>query len=107
MKKLTLTIALIIGITTCTFAQEYSGDRGMFGRGNDQGASWGRNLEDWMDGLFQNMDYEEYRGETDEIILPGEHGLDEDTEGSPLGTGIAVLTALGAAYLVGKKRKEE
>jgi hypothetical protein len=26
---------------------------------------------------------------------------------TPLGTGIAVLTALGAAYLVGKRRKED
>ena len=40
------------------------------------------------------------------IILPGSHGGDGDAD-APLGTGIAVLTTLGAAYLVGKRRREE
>jgi len=40
------------------------------------------------------------------IILPGSHG-DEGDADAPLGTGIAVLTTLGAAYLVGKRRREE
>ena len=40
--------------------------------------------------------------------LPG-HGETDNQDGNdtPLGTGIAVLTALGAAYLVGKKRNED
>ena len=43
------------------------------------------------------------------MIMP-EHGVDynqgaQDT--TSLGSGIAVLLGLGAAYLVGKKRKEE
>ena len=40
------------------------------------------------------------------INLPINHGLDSDQEG-PLGSGIAVLAALGGAYLVAKKRKKE
>jgi LPXTG-motif cell wall-anchored protein len=31
----------------------------------------------------------------------------DDNEPAPLGSGIAVLVGLGAAYLVGKKRREE
>ena len=37
--------------------------------------------------------------------LPGHGG--NDNADAPLGSGIALLTALGAAYLVGKKRREE
>ena len=41
---------------------------------------------------------------TTPLTLPG-FGSTDDEE-APLGTGIAIMTALGAAYLVGKKRKE-
>ena len=37
--------------------------------------------------------------------LPG-HGGSSNAD-APLGSGIAMLTVLGAAYLVGKKRREE
>jgi hypothetical protein len=42
------------------------------------------------------------------LVLPEHHGesTDSGAEG-PLGSGIAVLVGLGAAYLVGKKRREE
>ncbi|MDO5342518.1 MAG: hypothetical protein Q4F69_08715 [Bacteroidia bacterium] len=36
--------------------------------------------------------------------LPGVHGADYDQD-APLGTGIMVLTALGAGYVVAKRRK--
>ena len=40
--------------------------------------------------------------------MPGLPGHDESgNQDAPLGTGIAVLTALGAAYLIGKRRKED
>ena len=44
----------------------------------------------------------------DDVAMPllPPHGSD-DNEPAPLGSGIAVLAGLGAAYLVGKKRKEE
>ena len=44
---------------------------------------------------------------TTPFILPGSHGGSDDVDATPLGTGIAVLTALGTAYLVGKRRREE
>ena len=37
--------------------------------------------------------------------LPG-HG-DEGDQNGPLGSGVAVLLGLGAAYLIGKKRNEK
>ena len=51
--------------------------------------------------LFANRD-----GSTLGVLnLPNAHGLDGDQ--APLGSGIAVLAALGGAYLVSKKRKKE
>lgn len=86
MKKLALTFAIVLGLSMTTFANPNGG------------------------GLFQ-------RGTTDETInreggtltspgLPG-HGEEGDQDGTPLGSGIAVLMGLGAAYLVGKKRNEK
>lgn len=39
------------------------------------------------------------------LNLPNMHGLDGDQD-TPIGSGIAVLAALGGAYLLRKKRKE-
>ena len=86
MKKLALTIAIVLGLGLTTFANP----GGMFQRGTTD---------------------EEYTGTSSYFrdggspMLPN-HGLNEN-QNAPLGTGIAVLTALGAAYLVGKKRKED
>ena len=80
MKKLAMTIAIVLGLSMASFAQG---------------------------GLFQ-------RGGTDEITmnrdgngpgLPGHGGT--GNQDAPLGSGIAVLMGLGAAYLVGKKRSED
>ena len=87
MKKLALTIAIVLGLCTTTFA---NGGGGLFKRGY--------------------MTDEEYYGAGDfrgvKPLLPN-HNLDDnfDADG-PLGTGIALMTALGAAYLAGKKRRE-
>ena len=40
------------------------------------------------------------------IALPG-FGQTDDQDGAPLGSSIAVLLGLGAAYMVSKKHKEE
>ena len=93
MKKLALTIALILGITMTTFA-----DGGLFNRGNN--ARYG-----------QSSGYTYFNAKEPgmrEGIMPGipGHGLDGN-QPAPLGSGIAVLVGLGAAYLVGKKRREE
>ena len=45
-------------------------------------------------------------GSSSLLSLPTSHGSNSDFE-SPLGSGIAVLLGLGAAYLVAKKRNEE
>ena len=86
MKKLALTIAIVLGLSLSSFA-EYGG------------------------GLFQRgvVSDEEYygMGYRDNLmpVLPT-HNL-EGNQDAPLGSGIAVLMGLGAAYLVSKKRKED
>ena len=86
MKKLALTIAIVLGLGLSSFAQG-----GMFQRGADP---------DQENGYFGQG-----RASTDVPMLPG-HNL-EGNQDTPLGTGIAVLAVLGGAYLVGKKRREE
>ena len=83
MKKLALTFAIVLGLSMTTFAE----GGGLFQRGGEQENNY-------------------YTREGSGIVLPG-HGESDNQEATPLGTGIAVLTALGAAYLVGKKRNEE
>ena len=89
MKKIALTIAIVLGFGLTTFAGPNGG--GLFQRGITDEEYYGA-------GYYFNR-------ETGAPMLPV-HGS-EDNENAPLGTGIAVLTALGAAYLVGKKRREE
>ena len=81
MKKLALTIAIVLGLSVASFAQG-----GLFQRGAEPESNTNR------EGTPS---------------LPGQHGLEGDQPATPLGTGIAIMTALGAAYLVGKKRKED
>ena len=91
MKKLILTIAIILGMGTTTFAQNefYGSDEvyeeaGLFGKGSR---------------LFPS---------TDEPLLPDHEDEDDfDANGAPMGSGIAVLVSLGAAYAVARKRREE
>ena len=89
MKKLALTIAIVLGLSMTTFAD----GGGLFQRGNtseQEKAFFNGNRDGGTPGL------------------PG-HGLNTngDADPAPLGTGIAILAVLGGAYLVGKKRKEE
>jgi hypothetical protein len=90
MKKLIMTIAIVLSLGTMAFAQdvEVYEERGLFGMGKESGIFGAKAGED-------------------ALLLP-DHGMTEDQDAdSPLGTGIALLTALGAAYLVGKRRKED
>ena len=91
MKKLIMTIAIVLGMGMATFAQEEVTfeERGLFGKGVNGGS---RNL---FDNFLPAMDEETFTTEEN-----------QDPE-SPLGSGIAVLMGLGAAYLVGKRRKED
>ena len=89
MKKLIMTIAIVLSMGTMAFAQdvEVYEERGLFGMGKEStifGAKTGE----------------------DALLLPG-HGLNEDQDAdSPLGTGIVLLTAFGAAYLLSNKKKD-
>ena len=89
MKKLALTIAIVLGMGMSTFAQDVEVyDRaGLFGK---------------APGIFRG-------GEPDEdplFGLPSEHGLENDTD-TPLGSGIAVLMGLGLAYTLKKRRETD
>ena len=86
MKKLALTLAVVLGLGLTTFANN---DGGLFQRGASEPNS----------GIY---------GTRDGILgpnMPG-HGETGDVD-APLGSGIAVLLGLGAAYMVTKKRKED
>ena len=96
MKKLIATLTVILGMGMTTFAQDNALGGGLLQRGDTPHYDF---YADWADlgwtrttsGLFN---------------LPGGHGLTTDAA-APLGTGIAILAALGGAYLVAKRRKEE
>ena len=84
MKKLALTLAIVLGLSITTFAD----GGGLFQRGTEPEQ---KGVYGTRGGGFPGM--------------PG-HGGTGNAD-APLGTGIAVLTALGAAYLIGKRRKED
>ena len=94
MKKLTLTIAIILGMTMTTFA-----DGGLFSRGN--------NAKNGASGYtyFNGAKVTDRDGDTP--ILPYHNETTNQDANAPVGSGIAVLAILGGAYLVGKKRREE
>ena len=92
MKKTILTIVLLLGLTMTTFA-----DGGLFNRGNN--AKYGQNS-----GYIYFNAQDAVRENVATPLLPS-HGSDDNAD-APLGSGIAVLVGLGAAYLVGKKRRE-
>ena len=87
MKKLALTIAIVLGLGLTTFADPNGG--GLFKRGAD--------INDEYSELGMNRDLTP--------MLPNHN--ETGNQDAPIGTGIAVLAALGGAYLVAKKRREE
>ena len=93
MKKLALTIAIILGLSMTTFA-----GGGLFHRGDN--ASNGASAYNY----FGTNDMSNRAGELTPM-LPA-HGLDTN-QNAPVGSGIVVLMGLGAAYMVAKKRREE
>ena len=90
MKKLVITIAIVLGMGMSAMAQT---DGGLFGRGLEEGA------------FSTEWDYQTLSGSG--LLLPDSHGLSNDFNATPLGSGIALLLGLSGAYLVAKKRKEE
>ena len=85
MKKLVLTIAIVLGLSMSTFAD----GGGLFQRG-----------------VNPEEEHGYFNRETTVTPMLPNHNL-EGNQDAPLGTGIAVLAVLGGAYLVGKKRREE
>ena len=89
MKKLIITAAIILGLGMTSFAD----GGGLFQRGT--------NPEE-QNGAFGN------RATQEAPMLPAHNQTgNQDGDQVPMGTGIAVLAALGGAYLVAKKRREE
>ena len=81
MKKILLAIALVVTMGFCANAQ--------------------------TDGFFGQYDniYDNRGGEGDPSIgLPSSHNLTDD-QSSPLGSGLLIMTVLGAGYVVARKRK--
>jgi len=133
MKKLIVTIAIVLGMGMTLTAQidenMYETKGGLFGMGQSIFTNTDEEMflpygyaeeetfmqevysgldDNWNAGLFGLGDNGLYSSGTRGgfINLPGQHGSDQDQD-TPLGSGIAVLTALGAAYIVAKKRREE
>ena len=132
MKKLTLTFAIILGMSLGALAQNSSS---LFHSSNDGDS---QSFFEYLQELFTTEeDAEEAfaidnqgggmfgggglfrRGATSEeytpfggnrngsfLNLPSVHGSNDDQD-TPLGSGIAMLLGLGGAYLVAKKRKEK
>ena len=78
-----MTLVILFGLTIGTFAQE----GGLFGKGATR----------------DEIGYGTRDGGA--IGLPSTHGSTSD-QGAPLGSGIAVLVGLGAAYAMTKKTKK-
>ena len=81
MKKLALTIGIVLTMGLCASAQS----------------------------LLQREEMDYVPGDRGDITVPviPNYGEPGDADGAPLGSGIAVLLGLGAAYVVAKKRKED
>ena len=94
MKKLTITLALVLGLAMTSFAQGGS----MFHR---------ENSGDNGNAVYQDRSYFSKDG-NGSPLTPGLpiHGGNSDAD-APLGSGIVLLAGLGAAYMVAKKRREE
>lgn len=80
MKKLSLAIAIVLGLATASYGQSF------FGKSS-------------LEQSFRD-------GEGSGMMFPGHGGSDDFDADGPLGSGIAVLVGLGAAYAIAKKRKE-
>ena len=87
MKKLTLTIAILISMAAGAVAQPLGG------------------------GLFQRGETSDSHGDrsSSKPLLPTQHGFtdDQNADESPLVGGMGLLFALGVAYLVRKRDTED
>ena len=84
MKKILFAIALIITLGLTATAQYSDGF-----------------FNDWDNGFDRTG-----TGNDIGFVLPASHGNGLDTPSTPLGSGLLILTALGAGYALKKKREE-
>ncbi len=91
MKKQIMTIAIVLGLSMTTFAQG-----GLFHRGAN------------ADGTPAEVSVTGNTAKTGDNATPliPNHDAEGGNQPAPLGSGIALLAALGAGYVVAKKRKE-
>ena len=90
MKKIAITIAIVLGLSMSSFAQ-WGG--GLFQRGAVS------------DEVFYGASYD-YQTRTDGLLnLPGQHGTTDDVQ-APLGGGALLLIGFGAAYALKNRKKD-
>ena len=87
MKKLALTVAIVLGLSMASFAE----GGGLFGQGQTVEESTPTTTMYNRDGIPG---------------LPGGGHGQGGNQPAPVGSGIAVLIGLGAAYAVAKKRED-
>jgi hypothetical protein len=88
MKKLSITLAILLGLGMAAFANPDGG--GLFQRGAVS------------DEVFYGSGFRN----NERPILPYHELNTNQPATTPLGSGVVALLGLGTAYLVGKKRKE-
>jgi len=92
MKRFITTIAIVLGLSMTLFAQG-----GLFHRGANADGSPAE-VSITGDGT---------KGPDDGTPMLPIHNQNGSDQSAPLGSGIALLTALGAGYVVAKRRREE
>ena len=92
MKKLVLTIAVVLGMTLGASAQYFANNDAQPNQGG---------------GLFGRGNTPQYEGEggLSTPLLPL-HGQEGNQDATPLGSGALLLIGFGAAYAASKRRKE-
>ena len=98
MKKLVLTTALILALGLTTFAQSGGG-----------ALRRSKEYREYLNAGKMNNQAGGLRTNNNTPLLPNSFDNPGDFDGTdaPLGSGIAVLIGMGAAYAIGKKRKED
>lgn len=110
MKKIALTIAIVLGFGLSVFAQQP--DRGLFQRGELQPDEYYYNYDYNYNSLWFAMDQNLYGGGLFSFLrsgmlpdLPG-HNQDTNQPAVPIGSGTLLLLGFGAAYAMKKNRKK-